>query len=260
MPIDSRYVAETYIDSSHPNFFYKMEQTYKNQNPLKPNPIFDFQENEYVICGIHEYCDLHLERITKNIAYLYCKERMNNIDWKKYLYVCCCENNELVIQEHPTDESGNIKLYQGKPYYELIAGKSYEIKQKNHTACKITPEPCWEIHRQKNPPVLFEFKDDESTICNITEYSSFHIVKMDKTYLYMVHNSNIETINPDCYITVLQHEPNGKKIFIKPSLKGLIKHYELNANTKYEIHEYATNNITVLSPKPRWHVQRCWEP
>ena len=83
---------------------------------------------------------------------------------------------------------------------------------------------------------------------------------MDKTYLYMVHNSNIKTINPDCYITVLQHEPNGKKIFIKPSLKGVIKHYELNVNTKYEIYEYATNNITVLSPKPRWHVQRCWEP
>ena len=46
--------------------------------------------------------------------------------------------------------------------------------------------------------------------------ASLTVEPAGKTYLYMVHNSNIETINPDCYITVLQHEPNGKKIFIKP--------------------------------------------
>ena len=51
----------------------------------KPNSIFVFSEKQYLVCGVHEYLDLHIERIDSSVAYLFCKENTINIDIAKQI-------------------------------------------------------------------------------------------------------------------------------------------------------------------------------
>jgi hypothetical protein len=235
-----------------------------SKDPRNPPPIFSFTEDESIPIGVHEYLDLHLERMTDTIAFLYCKDHKENIAINQCVAVYRCEPEGLVLVE-PVVEV----LHQGKPFFLLEAGNTYEVRYGKYTVLSLTPAPCWELVRYLYgdggdggddrelvlPAAVFEFQEYEYTVCGLNDYADLILVQNGYAIakLYCRHVQSGIDILPTG-LSVLRCGSDNRKFLVEPETT-FDQHIMLQAHNTYEIRNSGRKMLT-LTPRPRWRVAR----